>query len=107
LRVNGDWISTRDWPRLERYKDHYIELPVAQLTIASNQEQELRHSIQQALEYGHAHLQVLVADHIEDYSVNRSCPQCQRSFAAPDPRLFSHNLRYGCCEGCYGTGLRL
>ncbi|HLR82240.1 MAG TPA: excinuclease ABC subunit UvrA [Paenalcaligenes sp.] len=107
LRVNGDWISTRDWPRLERYKDHYIELPVAQLTIASNQEQELRHSIQQALEYGHGHLQVLVADHIEDYSVNRSCPQCQRSFPAPDPRLFSYNSRYGWCEGCYGTGLKL
>src|SRR5690625_5440100 len=47
-RVNGDWISTRVWQRLEGYKDHNIELLVAQLTIASNQEQDLRHSDQQA-----------------------------------------------------------
>lgn len=113
LRVNGQWVSTRDWPRLERYQDHYIELPVATLTIASDQEQALRQAIQEALEYGHGHLQVLneAAEaspaHLEDYSVSRSCPQCQRSFPAPDPRLFSYNSRYGWCDGCYGTGLKL
>lgn len=107
LRVNGEWVSTVNWPRLERYQDHYIELPVAHLTVDPKQEAALRQAIQEALDYGRGHMQVLIEDRLEDYSVTRSCPQCQRSFSAPDPRLFSYNSRYGWCEGCYGTGLTI
>lgn len=119
LRVNGEWLSTLDWPRLERYQDHNIELAVAQITVDPKNEKALRDAIQQALEYGHGHLQLLSTqsdpeqpqnepiEQIEDYSSSRSCPQCQSSFPAPDPRLFSYNSRYGWCTQCYGTALSL
>src|SRR5690606_29976951 len=43
----------------------------------------------------------------ELFSTERSCPSCGRSFEPLDPRLFSYNSRYGWCESCYGTGVRL
>lgn len=109
LRVNGHWVNTQNWPRLERYKDHYIELPVATLKPQPDKENILHETIAQALEYGHGHIQILNKDQqpVADYSVNRSCPQCHTSFSAPDPRLFSYNSKYGWCKSCYGTGLQL
>lgn len=106
LRVNGNWVPTQDWPRLARYQEHHIELPVAELTIDPAQEELLRRSIKLALEYGHGHLHVLAdnAEDLQDYSVTRSCPQCHTSFPPPDPRLFSYNSRHGWCPECFGTG---
>ena len=34
-------------------------------------------------------------------------PACGRSFAEPDPRLFSYNSKHGWCETCFGTGVRI
>jgi excinuclease ABC subunit A len=39
------------------------------------------------------------------FSTKRACPSCGKSFAEPDPRLFSYNSKHGWCEQCYGTGL--
>jgi excinuclease ABC subunit A len=41
------------------------------------------------------------------FSTKRACPSCGRSFAEPDPRLFSFNSKHGWCPECYGTGLKL
>src|SRR5690625_2928514 len=109
LRVNGEWLPTQNWPRLKRYQDHHIELPVARLTVDPAGEQALRKAIEQALEHGNGHMQVLSnkQESVQEYSSQRSCPQCHSSFPAPDPRLFSYNSRYGWCTQCYGTGLQL
>jgi excinuclease ABC subunit A len=41
------------------------------------------------------------------FSTTRSCPDCERSFPDPDPRLFSFNSRLGWCLQCFGTGMKL
>jgi len=41
------------------------------------------------------------------FSTKRACPNCGRSFAEPDPRLFSFNSKHGWCRECFGTGLKL
>ncbi|NYT76374.1 excinuclease ABC subunit UvrA [Alcaligenaceae bacterium] len=127
LRVDGEFIAVAPWPRLDRYKEHTIELPVADLLVDSNDEAGLRTAVRSALEHGHGTMGVLVDltdDHTlslelrreaglgvsaqyHQFSVKRACPCCGTSFPEPDPRMFSYNSKHGWCTSCFGTGLQL
>ena len=109
LRVDGQMLSTAKWPRLARFSEHNIELPVAKLAVSARHEKALREGIAAALEFGKGVLQVLPAGGQEalSFSTKRACPGCGKSFAEPDPRLFSYNSKHGWCPGCFGTGLAI
>ena len=105
LRVDGELLPTGDWPRLDRYKEHDIELPVGEMKITAGSEKQLRALVERALDYGNETMK-LAADQDEViFSTRRACPSCSRSFEEPDPRLFSYNSKHGWCPSCYGTGL--
>jgi excinuclease ABC subunit A len=119
LRVDGELLPTDKWPRLDRFKEHTIELPVAQIAVSASPERELRDALARTLEFGKgvvhlfdtgnsarakgrdAKTQTIVL------STKRACPVCARSFPELDPRLFSFNSKHGWCAACYGTGLKL
>lgn len=128
LRVDGEFLPTARWPRLDRFREHTIELPVADVRIAPDNEAELRDALARALEFGKGVVHVIapletleqayrngagrdgqaaVTLHETVFSTKRACPSCGRSFPELDPRLFSFNSRHGWCASCYGTGLRL
>lgn len=128
LRVDGEFIPVRPWPRLDRYKEHTIELPVADLIVDPKHEPELRQAIHEALEHGSGTLTVLTGlsrtaaratleqrrqsglapdPQSHHFSIKRACPSCGTSFAEPDPRMFSYNSKHGWCTSCYGTGVQL
>ncbi|MDD3327395.1 MAG: excinuclease ABC subunit UvrA [Zoogloea sp.] len=111
LRVDGDYLPTKKWPRLDRYKEHNIELPVGQVLIGPDTEGALRERVQAALEHGKGVLKVKRLDVPEapllTLSTLRACPDCGTSFPEPDPRLFSYNAKHGWCPDCYGTGLKI
>ncbi|MBL8502487.1 MAG: excinuclease ABC subunit UvrA [Rhodocyclaceae bacterium] len=123
LRVDGVFLPTARWPRLDRFREHDIELPVADLVVTAGNEAELRSALARALEFGKGTLQVVgpldaLAKAIRQgkneakleqhsFSTKRACPSCGKSFAEPDPRLFSYNSKHGWCEQCYGTGLAI
>ncbi|MGH8291992.1 MAG: excinuclease ABC subunit UvrA [Gammaproteobacteria bacterium] len=108
LRVDGKLTPTDNWPRLSRFREHNIELPVGKLKVAAHREHELRDLLARALDYGKGMLQVLATgEELRLFSTRRNCPGCGRSFPELDPRLFSYNSRHGWCETCYGTGLIL
>src|SRR5690606_35180211 len=127
LRVDGEFIPTANWPRLDRYREHTIELPVADLLVSPNDEASLRLAVSQALEHGKGSMSVLVdvsgsadgplesrrngapAGDAEQrhYSIKRVCPCCGENFPEPDPRMFSYNSKHGWCTHCYGTGLEI
>ncbi|MBM3858383.1 MAG: ATP-binding cassette domain-containing protein [Verrucomicrobia bacterium] len=88
LRVDGKLLPTDKWPRLDRFKEHNIDLPVR--------------TVEEALEYGKG---VAIAGNTI-FSTRRACPKCERSFPELDPRLFSYNSKHGWCPSCYGTGLQ-
>lgn len=118
LRVDGELIATKKWPRLDRFREHSIELPVGEITVTPNREAELRTLLEQALEGGGGMVQILVSakesshssrrhaglESKVSYSTQRACAGCGRSFAALDPRLFSFNSKHGWCPRCYGAG---
>ncbi|WP_332671392.1 excinuclease ABC subunit UvrA [Aromatoleum sp.] len=111
LRVDGDYLPTAKWPRLDRYKEHTIELPVGMTVVAPEHETVLRAHLADALEHGKGVVRVLelgkVGAALTTFSTLRACPCCGDSFPEPDPRLFSYNAKHGWCPACYGTGLSI
>jgi len=124
LRVDGNFLPTTGFPRIDRFKEHTIELPVASLTVEPAHEATLRQALTTALEHGKGVLHVLskldgLAEvmkaggptaHIGTLHVHstlRACPVCATSYAELDPRLFSYNSKHGWCPDCVGTGVKL
>jgi excinuclease ABC subunit A len=108
LRVDGELLPTAKWPRLDRFVEHSIELPVATVTVGAAREAELRQALAAALDHGRGVVHVL-EDGAEAavFSTKRACPSCGTGFPGLDPRLFSFNSRHGWCKSCFGTGLTL
>ncbi len=114
LRVDGEYLPTGEWPVLDRYKEHDIELPMAELQINARQETQLQQALQQALNVGNGVVIVAPLDgpgkaggkrHKEVlFSTERACPSCGCGFDELDPRLFSYNSKHGWCNSCFGTG---
>ncbi len=117
LRVDGEMLNTYQWPRLNRFKEHTIELPVAQINVhkdhAPKDDHALERNVMKALDFGKGVVHVLNLDskakkpRVEVFSAKRSCPSCGTSFAELDPRLFSFNSKHGWCKDCFGTGVQL
>ncbi|MBS0450761.1 MAG: ATP-binding cassette domain-containing protein [Proteobacteria bacterium] len=124
LRVDGAFLPTTNFPRIDRFKEHSIELPVASLDVLPQNEAQLREALTTALEHGKGVVHVLsdltglrgamMAGAPTDgigkahvYSTLRACPVCATSYAELDPRLFSYNSKHGWCPDCVGTGVKL
>lgn len=124
LRVDGNFLPTTSFPRIDRFKEHNIELPVASLDVSPSNEPALRQALADALTHGKGVVYVLseidglreamVAGSpaagigkVQVFSTKRACPVCSTSYAELDPRLFSYNSKHGWCPDCVGTGVAL
>ncbi|SDH12767.1 UvrA family protein [Paraburkholderia phenazinium] len=124
LRVDGEFVPVDPWPKLDRFREHTIELPVADLVISADNEAELRRLLDQTLEVGKGVMHLLAPlDGLQDaltggratakcgtlkvLSTKRACAVCGTSYPELDPRMFSYNSKHGWCTTCVGTGLAL
>lgn len=109
LRVDGELIPVDPWPRLDRFKEHDIDLPVGEVTIQPRNEEKTAELLQRALDYGKGVLKVSVTTNKKStdtlFSIKRACTSCGTSFPELDPRLFSYNSKHGWCDDCFGTGV--
>jgi excinuclease ABC subunit A len=120
----ANFLPTTGFPRLDRFKEHTIELPVFSLDVQPDQEAALRAALAEALQHGKGVLHVLSAldglqaalqadlptagiGQLSAWSTLRACPVCATSYAELDPRLFSYNSKHGWCPDCVGTGVQL
>ncbi len=109
LRVDGEPVPTEHWPRLDRFREHSIDLPVGEIEVSAAAEPGLADLLNRALDHGKGLARVVAADgegwgDEVPYSTQRACPGCGRAFEEPDPRLFSYNSKHGWCPSCFGTG---
>jgi excinuclease ABC subunit A len=109
LRVDGEFLPVSPWPRLDRFKEHNIELPVADVLVDADNEAELREKLAAALGFGKGIVRVITPESQAGvvFSTLRACPSCGTSFPELDPRLFSYNSKHGWCETCCGTGVQI
>ncbi len=124
LRLDGEFMPVSPWPRLDRFKEHTLELPVGDILIDPTHESAMRRMLNSALSVGKGVLHLLApldglreamlngqsTQHIGQvhvFSTQHACPVCATSYPEPDPRMFSYNSKHGWCPSCVGTGLAL
>ena len=105
LRADGD-IYDLDQPfRLDRFKEHDVEVVVGGATAGSSSDDVIEGVIEAALKIGKGTLYTLNdRGQLDVHSTERMCPQCQRSFERLDPKDFSYNSSRGWCPTCRGFG---
>jgi excinuclease ABC subunit A len=109
VRADGKLRSTEERLRLDRFREHDVEIVVGALHgrrkaagRASGTPQQL---IEETLELGKGMLLALDnTGHCSVHSTERACPGCGRSFEPLDPKNFSYNSPQGWCPRCRGFG---
>jgi len=104
-RIDGT-LRTLDEPtKLDKRKNHTIEVVIDRLVVKPGIEQRLENSIQTALKWADGLVIVAVVDGAERlYSERLACPNDGTSIPQLEPRSFSFNSPYGACETCKGVG---
>lgn len=110
LRIDGQLYDIGDVPELERTKAHTIDAVVDRIIIRDGIGQRLRESIELAVRESDG--TCIVCEQQDGKWVDRlfstsfSCPDCDLSFPALEPRTFSFNSAWGACPECEGFGVR-
>ncbi len=124
LRVDGEFLPLKPFPRIDRFKEHTLELPVGSIVVSARNEAELKSLLSKTLDLGKGVLHLLhpldgLAQAMDNFgtgagigqvkvfSTKRACPVCGTSYPELDPRMFSYNSKHGWCGTCVGTGLKL
>jgi excinuclease ABC subunit A len=102
LRVDGILHPVENWPSLNRYKEHTIDLPIP-LDATLPLEDRILKGIETGLQVGKGSIRVSIEGQELLYSTRRMCGSCGKSFPEPDPRLFSFNSKMA-VSPLFGTG---
>jgi excinuclease ABC subunit A len=104
-RVDGELLSVDEPIKLDKRKNHTIEVVIDRLVVKPGINQRLENSIQTALKWSDGLVIVAVIDGPETlYSEKLACPNDGTSIPQLEPRSFSFNSPYGACETCKGVG---
>jgi excinuclease ABC subunit A len=102
IRADGKIFRTDKPFRLDRFKEHDVEIVTGVLEKKSARAQQL---IDDTLKLGHGTLLALDNHrHVSVHSTERACSSCGRSFQPLDPKMFSYNSSQGWCPECRGFG---
>jgi len=108
LLVDRQFKLAENFTRLERFKEHDIDVVVTELPAgraASTAAGGLREPMEKALTIGKGLIRLFTADkRFVLLSTHSGCPSCNQSFEDLDPRLFSFNSPHGWCGDCRGHG---
>lgn len=108
VRVDGELVNLEKGMRVDRYKNHDIEIVIDRLKIdeASETEKRLMETINTAMYHGDDVLMVLDYESGETryFSRNLMCPTTGISYPNPEPNTFSFNSPKGMCSHCNGLG---
>jgi excinuclease ABC subunit A len=114
VRADGRLLPTSEVLRLDRFREHDVEIVTGSLDRrsfarksagSSGDKKSSRQLIDETLKLGNGLLYALDKDgQVSVHSTERSCPKCGRSFAPLDPKNFSYNSPQGWCTKCRGFG---
>jgi excinuclease ABC subunit A len=106
-RVDGELVNLEDDIRLDKRKNHTIEVVVDRLLVKPGIEHRLEMSVGLAMKLGGGLVLVAVVNGEETlYSSRLACPDCGINVPQLEPRSFSFNSAYGACPECHGLGSR-
>ena len=105
-RVDGKLEELRPNMRVDRYKNHFIEIVVDRIVAEEGSKKRLKESVQMAMKQGHGITLVMESetDNMKYYSRQLMCPTTGISYNEPAPHNFSFNSPQGACPRCNGLG---
>ncbi len=106
VRVDGELQEIVVGMRLDRYKNHNIELVVDKLKVSGKDSQRLKETIAVAMKQGDGVIQVFDVEKGEGFFYSKSLmdPVTGLSYREPAPHNFSFNSMQGACPKCKGLG---
>lgn len=106
VRVDGELREILPDMKVDRYRNHDIEVVIDRLCVQEKDEPRLAQSVATAMKMGDGLLQILDADAgaLRHYSKRLMCPTSGISYRDPAPHNFSFNSPQGACPRCKGLG---
>jgi excinuclease ABC subunit A len=106
VRIDGKIVELYPQQKIDRYKQHFIEVVIDKLSPSESDSKRLHDSIKVAMQQGKGQLAVLDAKQntLRYYSRSLMCPTTGLSYAEPAPHSFSFNSPQGACPHCRGLG---
>ena len=105
VRVDKQLRQVDEEIRLDRRRNHTIEVVVDRLLLKAGIESRLGQSIETAMKLAKGIVQIAVVNGDEHlYSQEWACVDCGISIPSLEPRSFSFNSVYGACPACRGLG---
>ncbi len=105
-RVDGEVVEMQPNMRVDRYKNHFIEVVIDRLNVDESSNKRLKQSVQTAMKHGHGVSLIMDndSDDLKFYSRQLMCPTTGISYNEPAPHNFSFNSPQGACPKCNGLG---
>lgn len=107
VRVDDEVVELTSGMKLDRYKNHNIEVVVDKLAVKSSDEERLRNSVRVAMQQGDGLIMILdnASGKTKYYSKRMMCPVTGIAYKDPAPNIFSFNSPEGACPHCKGLGM--
>ena len=105
VRIDGEMMTLDDDIKLDKRRNHTIEVVVDRLLIKEGIASRLEESVRTATRLAEGIVLISIVDGEERlYSEKMACVDCGISIPQLEPRSFSFNSAYGACKACNGLG---
>ena len=106
VRIDGEIREATHGLKLDRYKNHDIEVVIDKLEVSEKDRKRLKESMQKAMQQGNGIVMLLEkdTDKARFFSKMLMCPTSGISYDEPAPHNFSFNSPHGACPRCKGLG---
>ena len=106
IRVDGEVQEITRGMKVDRYKNHNIEVVIDRLKVQEKDHERLRNSVQTAMKQGEGALMIMEKESgaIRNFSKRLMDPVTGMSYGEPAPNIFSFNSPEGACPKCKGLG---
>ena len=106
-RVDGSIKEILPEMRVDRYKNHNIEVVIDKLKVQDKDDERLQKSVKVAMKQGEGTLMIMDYDteEVRNFSRKLMDPVTGIAYGDPAPNLFSFNSPEGACPHCKGLGV--
>ena len=106
IRIDGEMKEIVRGMKVDRYKNHDIEVVIDKLQVSLKDQERLKKSVDIAMKQGDGLIMILDKDtgSIKHFSKRLMCPTTGISYSDPAPNNFSFNSPQGACPHCKGLG---
>ena len=106
-RVDGEIVDVTEGMKVDRYKNHDIEVVIDKLVVNDKDEERIKKSLDVAMKMGEGQVMVVAkgTNTPKHYSKRLMCPTTGLCYRDPAPHNFSFNSPQGACPHCKGLGV--